>query len=374
MKKQNNVVKTLDVSKMSKTKIPLYVSFWPRLILDVLLFLLLLISGTFLLNNSLLFENEEIVKYNEKSNLDYKVYLLKNDFYKQPYLEKDKNMLYVSSLIDKIELDFDYEFTIDSNESVDFDYSIIGKLEIKNKDNTRLYFEKTYTLLEDKHVSMKDATSESITEKINVDYQYYNDVANSFISSYGIDTNNTFKVYMLIKKSNGEGSDFKLDNSSVMNVSIPLSQRSIEIGLDYNDINSSSSVIKDKKVSISNIVKLLFSVILIILSLIMLVRAMRKMALLHNKKSDYDKFIEKILKEYDRLIAETTTLMSFNEKEVIKVNKFTELLDIHDNLQLPIMYYSVVKHHSAYFYIAHDKTIYLYNVKETDFDDKKAKN
>ena len=79
-----------------------------RLIFDIIVFAILITIGTFLLIKSLNFETEKVIKYNEKSNLDYKVYLIKNDFYEQEYLEKD--MLYVASLIDKILIDFDYKF------------------------------------------------------------------------------------------------------------------------------------------------------------------------------------------------------------------------------------------------------------------------
>ena len=80
------------------------------------------------------------------------------------------------------------------------------------------------------------------------------------------------------------------------------------------------------------------------------------------KKSNYDKIVSKYLKEYDRLIAESSTLLSFEGKEIIRVSKFTELLDIHDNVQLPIMYYEITKHELSYFYISHSNTIYLFEV------------
>ena len=60
-----------------------------------------------------------------------------------------------------------------------------------------------------------------------------------------------------------------------------------------------------------------------------------------------------------------------NNKEEIKIEKFTELLDIHDNLQLPIMYYSVKDHEEAYFYICHDNVVYVHNVNANDVEKKK---
>ena len=109
-----------------------------RIIFDVIVFAILITIGTFLLIKSLNFETEKVIKYNEKSNLDYKVYLIKNDFYEQEYLEKD--MLYVASLIDKILIDFDYKFESEDKEDIDFTYSVLAKLSINNSSNTKSYF------------------------------------------------------------------------------------------------------------------------------------------------------------------------------------------------------------------------------------------
>ena len=109
-----------------------------RIIFDVIVFAILITIGTFLLIKSLNFETEKVIKYNEKSNLDYKVYLIKNDFYEQEYFEKD--MLYVASLIDKILIDFDYKFESEDKEDIDFTYSVLAKLSINNSSNTKSYF------------------------------------------------------------------------------------------------------------------------------------------------------------------------------------------------------------------------------------------
>ena len=100
----------------------------------------------------------------------------------------------------------------------------------------------------------------------------------------------------------------------------------------------------------------------------MMIKAMRKFNSLKKKKSKYDKYISKLLKEYDRLIAESSTLLSLEEKEIITITKFSELLDIHDNLQLPIMYYVVKEHEECYFYINHENIIYLLKINANKLD------
>lgn len=337
-----------------------------RLIFDLIIFLVFIIMGTVLLNNALDFSNEKIVQFNEASNLDYKVYLLENNIYEKPYLGKD--MIYVANLIDKIAIDFDYSFTSEDTENIDFDYQVIAKLAINNQLGTKSYFEKSYILLENKKVQMTNSKVQNIKERIDLDYPYYNNLANGFKNQYIADAESKLTVYMLINKKNGEKSEFNLDSSSVMSVVIPLSERSVDIKLDYKEINETSNIIKKENNNIHNYYMLAISAISIIISLIMLIKAIRNTKLLIPKKSPYDKLISKILKEYDRLIAESATLLSFQDKEMISIKKFTELLDIHDNLQLPIMFYEEIEHELCYFYICHNSTVYLLEVSSDNID------
>ena len=278
-------------------------------------------------------------------------------------------MIYVANLIDKLVIDFDYLFKSEDNEKINFTYSIIAKLSINNQLGTKSYFEKSYTLLNEKTIKMDNTMSQNIKEQVNVDYPYYNSLANNFKKLYGIDSDSKLTIYLLINKKNTDESDFILNTSSVMNVVVPLSERSVDIKLDYKDINDTSKIIKKQTMSIHYYIPLVLSGIFILLSLIMMIKGMRNIRLLSKKKTVYDRQVSKILKEYDRLIAETETLMSFNNKEIINIKQFTELLDIHDNLQLPIMYYEVEKHKKCYFYISHENIIYLLEIDDDKLED-----
>ena len=357
-----------DVTSSSKFKSKRRIRILRRIIFSITIFLILFVSGTFLLSKSLNFDNQRIVKFNEKSNLDYKVYLFKNEFYEQKYLDKD--MVYVANLIDKITLDFNYVFSSDDYETIDFDYSIVAKLSITNTTSKKSYFDKTYTLLNNRSVKLVDGKSQEIDEHISIDYPFYNSLANNFKNQYGVIADNILTVYMIINKKSAVNSDYNVNSDSIMNIQIPLTERSIDIRLDYKDINETRSILKEEKISIKNFVPLIIASILIIISLIMIVMAIRNIKLLFSKKSAFDKYVNKILKEYDRLIAESNTLLSFGDKEVININKFTELLDIHDNLQLPIMYYCVTDHKLCYFYINHGNIMYIHKV-EAKADNKK---
>jgi len=90
--------------------------------------------------------------------------------------------------------------------------------------------------------------------------------------------------------------------------------------------------------------------------------------MIKQKRNKYDKFVKKIITEYDRLIVETETKPRLENKEIIKIRKFEELLDARDNLKRPIMYHTVTKHQKCYFYIEKDNTIYLLIIKAVDLE------
>ena len=328
-----------------------YVGFIPRLLFMFVLFVVLLFSGTFLLISSFTFKSEKIIKYKDSSDIDYKVYLLDNDFYDTNYLEKDDgNKLFVASLIKNIGVDFKYDFSSEEAADIDFTYNVIGNLVITNATGTKSYFEKKYKLLEDKVVSMRNGKSADIRDSLIIDYQYYNKLASRFRSSYGVDAVSKLVVYICINKKNADNK-FNLNNNRIMKLEIPLSEKAVEIGLDYQKINDTSEVVEKQDVFLKSVLVLVVSIIFIILSLAVMLKLIRSFSLLFVKNNQYDKYVKKIMRLYDRLIAESHSMISLEDKEVIRINKFDELLDIHDNLGLPIVYYEVAKHQKCYFYI-----------------------
>ena len=82
----------------------LYIGYGVRLFLNTILYIIFLCLGITFIFFAFDFKEQKIINYTEKSNLDYKVYLKQNDFYDTEYLEKD--MLYIASLIDKVNIEF----------------------------------------------------------------------------------------------------------------------------------------------------------------------------------------------------------------------------------------------------------------------------
>ena len=49
---------------------------------------------------------------------------------------------------------------------------------------------------------------------------------------------------------------------------------------------------------------------------------------------------------------------------VIDVNSFQELLDVHDNLSVPIMYYVEEEHRRCVFYLNHEDQVFIFKVNK----------
>lgn len=317
--------------------------------------------------DSLNFVEQKSINYSERSGLDYKVYLKENDFYEEEYL--GKNMSYIASLIDNVNVSFNYNFISDENLDLNFNYKIVGKLVIADTDGKKSYFEKDYLLMDTKNLSMTDSKNQSIAENIVIDYDYYNSLANDFKTKYGVDTSSNLIVYLTIDKSNADTEKTVIiNNASLMSITIPLSEKAIDIKMNYNEINDTNSLISKSNVIIDDIIYMVIAVILLIISIVMFVKVVRYLMLLRSNSNSYDKYISKLLTEYDRLIVETSTGPITNGDNIIKINKFQELLDVRDNLKLPIMYYSITKHQKCCFYITYENKIYLHTVKAIDFE------
>ena len=361
IKKEKIIIKPGPIIENKKLKHKIYFGYKTKLITTLFLTLILLIIGSYYLIKSINILSVININYREKSNLDYKVYLKNNEFYDSEYL--GKGMSYVASLIDKITAHFNYTFDIDKESNIDFDYDITAQLVISDTSGNNTFLKKNYTLLQNTKEKITSDKTYNLNKTINIDYDYYNRIANKFRINYGIDTKSDLNIYLNIHEKNADNNSFKLENKSVMALTIPLSQKSVNITLDYKDINKTSEVIKDSEIIINNY--------LYIIGIVELIHLINLLLLIKNKKTKYDKYINKILNEYDRLIVETTTAPNKQEKNIIKINNFNELLDVRDNLKLPIKYFVINKHHKCEFYIDHEEEIYVLTIKEIDIEENK---
>ena len=328
----------------------------------VLIFIFALSQSIILLMLSLTVK-QDAIHYKENGSVDYKVYLNHNDFYETDYLEK--NMVYVSSLINTVSTSFKYNFDVDTNSNIDYSYEIVGEIIIYDSLKENVFFRKEYVLSEKTDQRLEGIKKFSINKVVNVDYGYYNSLANTFRKSYGVNSRSDFIVKLKLNYKNDGYMKFSEDR--VMSLTVPLSENEVTIVTDNSQVaNKTNMVLGKKHIVIDSSRKLVASGLMSLISIFLFFYIIRFLFEFRGSMSKYDIFIKKILKEYDRLIVNTTTAPSLLKTKVIKVNSFQELLDVRDNLSIPIMYYVEEEHKKCTFYLNHNNEIFVFKV-----DDKK---
>ena len=339
-----------------------------RFSLCMFFFCLFVIIGFKFINNSLSINSDEKLHFQEKGNVKYSVCLKDNDFFEKECL--DSNMSYVASLIKNISLDFNYQFNGNFDNLVSsVDYEVVAKLIIENNDTKTKYYEKEYVLAPKTSDSIKNnGTLYNLDKKININYEYYNNIATNFKSQYGVDSQSYLEVYL--NTYNNVNSKYKdIPTSAQISVRIPLSQKAIEIKFNTQEVNKSiDKYITSKNIVINGYLIFIVGITFLFTSLIFLFFIFMIIKKYAKTISKYDKFINKILKEYDRLIVETTTFPDEKEYNVLIINSFNELVDVRDNLRSPIMFYNIKDHKMSKFYILNNNNLYLYIVNSKDID------
>ncbi len=356
---KKNVVNNNQVEKVTKTSKKKKLN--SKLILLIVFFVITFTICLLFASRTVDRKKSIPVNYSQTGNINYKVYLNKNEFYTEKYLEMNKS--YVASLINYIDIDFEYLFNIEKKQTMDFDYKIIGELVIENSKGTGRYLEKEYTLLDTKVRKMVQDTKMNIKENIKIDYGYYNQLANSFKSTYGVDINSYLNVYMEVTPKTVDNSNYAINEANRVALSIPLSEKAIEIKLNATNQNIVKQVLSEGEV-VFNKQYLILEIFFLIPSCILLVVIVKKLIVILDIYTPYDHYIKKTLREYDRLIVETNSKLKTSGCNIVDVKNFTELLDARDNLNLPIIYLNTEPHHEGVFYILNNNDIYLLKVDD----------
>ena len=89
-----------------------------------------------------------------------------------------------------------------------------------------------------------------------------------------------------------------------------------------------------------------------------------------NTKSKYQRTLQTILREYDRIIVDVKDSYAMSkDKVVLELDSFTELVDARDTLGKPIVYEKVNEVKSQFF-VEDENKVYKYTLKEADIEEK----
>ena len=336
-----------------------------KIFLLTLVTVLFITMGSFMIYKYYYLSSDHYVRYTEDSDLDYKVYYKDNNFFENKYVEK--NNKYIASLIKYINAKFDYDITFLENDiNYDYTYKIIANLSVLDSEDKEKLYTHDDVLFESN--TLRGTSMTSISKSVDIDYNKYNSLISKFVSTYDLkDVDSNLKVSMYIDmKSTGNQTIEDLNKKSVISLNIPLTKKTIGIDLssDLTKSNNRKLLIKSNTdytyLLIIGAFELLFALILIVLS-VSYARNTRSV------KSIYDREIKKILSSYSGYIQKINSKYKIGTSQVIKVDAFSDMLEIRDTLKTPILMLENERKDGTFFIIpAANGIIYTYALRVVD--------
>ena len=326
------------------------------------------------LKGSMYTKEESIIGYNEVGNIDYKVFLKENNYYKEQYLGKD--MQYVASIIKDIVPTFTYEMHSEEEMEYTYNYKVSADLIISDpNDNNKVLYKRPSLLVKDTKEKVTGG-SFRVDQEVSINYDEYNNYVNAFKKEYALSVNSKLVLTFNIDVT-GKSPLLKevFKKSSKLVIAIPMSEQTINIGIDTSDINNSGTLERNYMSQIKKPVALVLGIIVGLLSLALLYIVIYNFLTNRSKTDVYKATIKSILREYDRAIVSSKTADTIDESKynVIEVPRIEELLDAHDSTGKPILYNEDTENDISTFIIVSDEILYKYRVVRKELEEQEEK-
>ena len=79
-----------------------------------------------------------------------------------------------------------------------------------------------------------------------------------------------------------------------------------------------------------------------------------------NIKNDYTVALNRILKSYGDIVAEVVSPIETDYMKIVDVKNFDQLLDIEEEIRMPILFYETIPEEEGEFVILYDNMVYRY--------------
>ena len=299
---------------------------------------------------------DRVVTYNEESNATYNVCLDQNNVYTDECLKE--GMEYLSVLTNRVNTRFMYHADFSTDVEYDLEYKVTAVTKIYSGEDKKILYEKEEEIVSPKRIA-ETSKEININQIVELDYKKYADLVSNYINTYaeGADASVDLNFYLIEPT----------ETRKLSSLNIPL------VGQTF-DISKEIISYKDMKVNLKNNywndVNSVYGVVgtacLLILTFFIF-RLTKLLVVVNGNKSKYEVELYKILKENDNYIVMTKDGYVIDEnKTILKVSSFKELLDARNTLNKPIIY-TKINNVKSEFVVEDESVVYKYVMKEADF-------
>ena len=302
-----------------------------------------------------------LYSYNISRNVNYKVNLVQNDFFETETLEMNKT--YISSLVDKINMDFTYSLSGNKKAKTKYLYQVVAVSTVKyasvNSDKEEPIWSKQYVIIPPKEAQAEGANF-SIKENFDVDFATYNAEVKNFKEQLRLPVVADLQVKLIVR------SDMDVPNveqtvveSSIMNLKMNLAEDIFTVEKQFENADTKSVFKTTETNKEINKPVIIVGAILVIIAIMIILDSIRK-SIKFSKKSDYAIALNRILKNYGDIVAEIVSPVEIDNLNVIEVKNFDQLLDIEEEIRMPILFYETIPNEQGEFIIICDSMAYRY--------------
>lgn len=309
-----------------------------------------------------------LVSYNSEDNLSYKITAKANSYYKDEDLVMNKQ--YVSSIIDKILFNVSYNF--DSSKLLDYtyDYSIVATL-IGNYDGSAKddeLWSKEFILEPSTSLNLEHANNISVVKTFEIDYQTYNSIMQSFKEEFNLMVDAYLNIDFKVNVKSTVGDNNQIDENNLINIKIPLLKDTTYITYTKTGIvnNNIWTTVNDLEQT-SILLKIIYGIGVLfgaVLDWLLLLKAYKT-----TEKDRYYYEVNRILKSYAEILVAVEEIPEHLELKNIKVSNFKDMIDVNEELHLPILYFE--ENNQISFFIISETHFYVFIIKRTGFYNKK---
>ena len=320
--------------------------------------------------NSFSKSNDVEMSYDQKASIDYKVTLLPGNPFETGNLSAVNS--YIADYIDDISTDFIYDYTVGKESDIEYTYYVNAIMELKSDKDGQVHSRRVDTLVPEVNETIKDTKELNLKQNVNLDYNYFNNLAKNFSTSvnneHGIDITGYLYLEMHLNViTNNKEFSTPLVRNEVVKVEIPLLSTQVKAAM-VNSINKKDSYKEHEASKLISKSSLFVAISLWIVDIIFLLLVCSFIMKSTPKKTNYMRIRNNLLKEYDNVIVNSKNDPNFKGYNVINCASFQELLDAQKVLNKPIIYNEYIKNQKSMFIIINDKDVYRYILKEADLD------
>ena len=303
---------------------------------------------------------EMLLSYTNKLNTTYTVDLKNNNFIEEKTLPMGKT--YVTELIDKINMNFDFSYNASKYTELTYSYSVVGVLNgAYSKNGTpQNVWEKEYVLLE-KTENKKSNNTINIKENIPIDVNKYNDEIYNFEQTLGMAITANLNVQLRVN-IDGKINNTDIKDNYVSDINIELGEQTTQITGKLTD-ETGDTLYKTTTNNKNNTIVITVNTILIIAALVWLRYISVNTTNLNTVRNNYKLELNRILKSCEDKIVKLSRNIDLNGKEIIEVKDFGELIKLSEELYKPILYWNSNQKEEAEFFVITNNVIYKFILK-----------